>query len=418
MIVEALETGFRQKNARIKIGTAFHTDLIEFILPAFEKILEDCPEDIKPVYKVQQSKYIIPHTKSEIKLVGLDRKPNGLRGNAIDFIGLDEAGFISNLDYIYKSVIIPATSHRPDCKVFLLSTPPSTPAHDFVDYAQKAEMEGGYAKFTIYDNPMLGPKDHARLMYESGGETSTTWRREYLCERVTDSDLAIIGEWKDEYVEAVLRDDYFKFYHKYISMDLGLGDFTAVLYGYYDYLKARLVIEDEWVVNKALIPNINTEIIAKGIRDKQDGLWEQKPYLKVSDNNNPLLLQDLGTLHQLHFIPTDKGTLEEMINAVKLMVNRGQIIVHPKCTQLIGCLKYGVWNKKRSAFERSKVYGHFDSLASLVYMVRNLNKTTNPIPANFQVDHNNQILFQANRESQGARKLKEAFGFSTGGRKR
>src|SRR3954468_19472154 len=51
MVVEALEIAFKKKDARIKIGTAFHTDLVEFILPAFEKLTADCPEDIKPVYK-------------------------------------------------------------------------------------------------------------------------------------------------------------------------------------------------------------------------------------------------------------------------------------------------------------------------------------------------------------------------------
>jgi hypothetical protein len=412
-VVAAIEEAFRRPKARIKIGTAFHSDLVEFILPSFDAALSDCPDDLRPVFKVQSSKFVFDNG-SEIKLVGLDRKPNGLRGNVIDMIILDEAGFISNLEYLYKSVIIPATTHRPHCRVFMISTPPSTPAHSFCDYAAKAELEGGYAKFTIYDNPMVGDATIRRLMDESGGEHSTTWRREYLCERVLDSNLAIIPEWKDEFVQEIERDAYYPFYHKYDAMDLGVSDNTALIFGYYDFLKAKLIIEDEYVING---PELTTELLQTEIKAKERELkWDhmipagQKiPYLRVSDSNNPLLLQDLSHLHGIHFVPTDKGSLEEMINTLRLMVSKGQIIVHPRCKHLAGCLKYGVWNAKRSEFARSKVYGHFDGLAALVYLVRNLNKNTNPIPPGFQVDHSNQILIYKKHESNAVKDLRRAF---------
>lgn len=407
MVVEALELAFSQPKARVKYGTAFHTDLIEFIMPAFDAVLADCPQDIRPVFRVQGSKFIIPHNKSEIKLVGLDRNPNGMRGTSIDLIILDEAGFITNLDYLYKSIIIPATTHRPQCRIVFISTPPATPAHPFLEYVEKAEYEGSYCKLTIYDNPMVDEKTIERLKKESGGEKSTTWRREYLCEHVTDSNLAIIQEWEEAYIQEVPRDVYYPYYHKYASMDLGVKDNTAVIFGHYNFLKASLVIEDEYIING---PELTTDILQKAIKDKETELgWTEKLHLRVSDNNNPLLLQDLSYLHKLHFIPTDKGSLEEMINTLRLMVSKGQIIVHPRCKQLKGCLKYGVWDKNRQKFAQSKVYGHFDALAALVYLVRNLNKTTNPIPSDFQVDYSNQLIFPHQKESQGIRDLKKAF---------
>jgi hypothetical protein len=91
------------------------------------------------------------------------------------------------------------------------------------------------------------------------------------------------------------------------------------------------------------------------------------------------------------------------------MVSRGQIIVHPRCKHLIGCLKYGVWNQKRDKFAQSKVYGHFDGLAALVYLVSNLNKNTNPIPPTFQVDNSNQIIIQRKQESNAVKDLRKAF---------
>jgi hypothetical protein len=379
-VCKAIEQAIKKPKSQVRYGAAFHSDLIEFIIPAFDKVLEDCPESIKGKYTKQGSCFTFPNG-SKIKLVGLDKNPNGLRGNTLDLIILDECGFVSNLDYVYKSVIIPATTHRPDAKIILISTPPATPAHPFLDYAHRAELENSYAMFTIYDNPMVDEATIQRLMQESGGEKSTTWRREYLCEFITDADLAIISEWKDEFVQEVEPDEFYKYYHKYVGMDLGVKDFTACIFGYYDFKKASLIIEDELHMNG---PSMNTELLVNAIKSKEKEIWKElTPFRRVSDNNWPILMQDFSSIHNLTFIATNKDSLEAMINEVRLMVQAGQIIVNPRCKQLIGCLKYGVWDSKKKAFARSTTYGHFDHLAALIYLVRNLAKLSNPIP----VDH-------------------------------
>lgn len=377
-VTKAIETALKIPKAQIRYGAAFQSDLLDFIIPAFEKAMEDCPAAIKGKYKSSGTSFVFPNG-SRIKLVGLDKNPNGLRGNTLDLIILDECGFVGNLDYVYKSVIIPATTHRPEARIILISTPPSTPAHPFIDYAQRAEMDKSYAMFTIYDNPMVDEATIDRLMKESGGKESTTWRREYLCEFITDSDLAIIPEWKDEYVVDLPRDDYFQYYHKYVGLDLGVKDFTACILGHYDFKKASLVIEDEFMMNG---PSMNTETLVAAIRAKEQQVWEgAQPFRRVSDNNWPIMMQDFSSIHNLTFIATNKDSLEAMINEVRIMVQNGQILINPRCTYLIGCLKYGVWDAKKKAFARSTTYGHFDHLAALIYLVRNLAKHTNPIPA-------------------------------------
>lgn len=385
-VAKAVEAAIKQPKAQVRYGAAFQSDLVDFIIPAFEKIQEDAPDEVKG-RKVGHY-YIFPNG-SRIKLVGLDKNPNGLRGNTLDLIIIDECGFVTNLDYIYKSVIIPATLHRPNCKIVLISTPPSTPAHPFVDYVQKAELEGSYVKLDINTNPLITPDDIQRMADEMGGEASTTFRRECLCEFVTDSDLAIIPEWKDEYVKEVERDEFYPYYHKYTAMDLGVKDLTAMLYGYYDFKRAALIIEDEDEMNG---PSMNTLLLVGAIKKKEKDLWDADkdtrdvngcpiPFRRVSDNNWPILIQDLSMLHSLPFIETSKDSLEAMINEVRLMVQAGQLIINPRCVKLIGCLKYGVWDTKKKAFARSTVYGHFDHLAAIVYLIRNLAKHTNPIPA-------------------------------------
>ncbi len=409
-VTKAVETAIKIPRAQIRYGAAFQTDLVDFIIPAFDKVLEDAP----PAQKGRRvgNFYVFPNG-SRIKLVGLDKNPNGLRGNTLDLIIIDECGFVSNLDYIYKSIIIPATLHRPNCKVIFISTPPSTPAHAFVDYVQKAELEGAYVKLDIYTNPRITPDDIHRMIDEIGGTDSTTFRRECLCEFVTDSDLAIIPEWKDSYIQDLPRDEFYKYYHKYVGMDLGVKDLTAMLYGYYDFKRASLVIEDEDQMNG---PSMNTLLLKGAIIQKEKELWANDqtprdynnnpvPFRRVSDNNWPILIQDLSSLHNLTFIETNKDNLEAMINEVRLMVQAGQLIINPRCKKLIGCLKHGVWDNKKKQFARSTVYGHFDHLAALIYLIRNLAKSTNPIPASH--GHENHRSWMGNIRDQKSHNAKE-----------
>ena len=415
-VTKAIGLAIQLPKAQIRYGAAFQTDLVEFIIPAFDKILEDCPDAVKP--RKVGSSYVFPNG-SRIKLVGIDKKPNGLRGNTLDLIIIDECGFVTNLDYIYKSIITPATLHRPNCKVIFISTPPSTPAHTFVDYVQKAELEGSYVKLDIHTNPLITEDDIQRMADEMGGRDSTTFRRECLCEFVTDSDLAIIPEWQDSFVQELERDEFYVYYQKYVGMDLGVKDMTAALFGYYHFKKAALVIEDELNMSG---PSMNTAILVGAIRAKEELLWDNVitprdvnnnpiPFRRVSDNNWPIMMLDFSAIHNLTFIETSKDNLEAMINEVRLMVQAGQIIIHPRCKLLIGCLKYGVWDTKKRSFARSTVYGHFDHLAALIYLVRNLAKGTNPIPATHGFENHRSWLGNANdRHTKNARTIQESLG--------
>jgi hypothetical protein len=127
---KSIEVALGKKNAKIRVGTAFLTDLEQFILPAFEFVLQDCPEHLRPKFNAQKLEYRFSNG-SKIRLVGLDRKPNGLRGNRLDLVILDESGYIARLGYIYKFVLIPATTHVPTARIVMLSTQPETNSWSF-----------------------------------------------------------------------------------------------------------------------------------------------------------------------------------------------------------------------------------------------------------------------------------------------
>lgn len=377
-VTEAVSLALKKPRARIKYGTAFLTDLEEFILPTFEEVLLDCPDDLRPVYKVQGSKWVF-HNGSEIKLVGLDKKPNGLRGNVIDLIILDECGFVANLDKLYRNVIIPATTHRPNCKIILISTPPETPAHPFVDFIVRADLEGSYVKLDIYQNPLITQADIDRLAKELGGVKSVAFRRECLCELIIDTSIAILPEWPEVEPKTVVqhRPDLPPFYHAVVAGDLGLNDDTGVVFGYWDFRRARLVVQAELLLN-----GVNSEELTKACLKIERGLWGDGITPMRWFDGQLYTLNDISSIHKYNVSPPRKDEVEAQVNSLRLMLQAGQIEIYDSCKQTIRQCATGIWDKSKTKFARSGSC-HQDLLASLIYMVRHINKE-NPYPANYQ----------------------------------
>lgn len=380
---KAVATAIRNPANRIRIGAAFETDLTEFIEPAFEWVLKSCPEDLRPVYNQQKKRFTF-HNGSTIKLVGLDRKPNGLRGNTIDLIGLDEAGFINRLGYLYDSVIVPLTTHRPNARIIFQSTPPESPDHEFWDFVDRAKLEGSYAEFTIDENPMLGPHDVARLELKLGGRETSAFQREYLCKRIVEQERAIVPEWKEDFeiefdaAEDPNIDPLYQFWHKYEFLDIGVQvDKTVCVFGYYNFLESRLYIMHECDISGS---RTTTDLIHRTITEKEQAIGYTSPYRRVADNSHPLLLNDLADKGTA-FAATDKEKLHEMVGELRVWVKAGRVRVHKRCKQTIGCFRSGIWNDKRDQFERSKVFGHYDAMAAVIYGVRNMDVWSNPIPS-------------------------------------
>lgn len=435
---KAVETALNKPGARIRYATAFLSDLEQFIVPAFELVLDGIPEDLQPKWRAQKSEFYFPHNKSRIRLVGLDRKPNGLRGNRLDLVILDEAGYITRLKYIFQFVLIPATTHVPDAKIIMMSTQPETPDHDFVYFCDKGAAEGGYAKLDIFQNPMLvqeqiediaielAPPDPTKTREEkiAIGMATTAFRREYLCERVVEEGRAIIPDFNESlHVKISPKGAAHKFWNKIESADSGVRDLTAVLFGYYDFARAKLCIEHEFAIKGHKVTTRNIARLTREVENelgyavnvqnlkdptKYDCL-EDHVYRRVADNDNLILLQDLGAEFDLHFAPTSKDELHAMVNQVRLWFSSARIEIHPRCKGLIGSLKAGIWNLQRTEFARSDFHGHFDHISSLVYMVRNCPELENPVPQFFNENLSDVIFTGMQSHTGAAAVLKKAF---------
>lgn len=406
----AIEFAIRNPGAMIRFAAPTALSLRKSVFPIMAIILADCPTDLKPVFKGQDGMFEF-NNGSQIHLSGTDNGHHeSLRGTKSDLNLVDEAGFMDNLEYIVRSILIPQTL---TCNGFTLisSTPPKTPDHDCSTIYKECQEAGDFSLFTIDDNTSVTEEVKELYAKEAGGYESTTYRREYKCEYVTDSEQAIIPDWNDIYCQDIPRDEYFRYYHKYVSLDTGVRDYTAALFAYYDFRNSRLIIEDEYTING---PEMTTDVLADGIRDKEKALWnDQLPVLRTADNNNLIIIQDLTRFHSLPFSPTTKSSLEAMVNQVRVMTREGRLYIHPRCEMLLGCIRYGVWAKNsqngKMAFGRSKIYGHYDHLASLIYLCRNIDTYTNPIPQTHNLSTETHWINNSLYEDPNTKALAAAF---------
>jgi hypothetical protein len=386
LCVIAIECCLKKKNSLVKYTCSKQTDARGIIRPLIREIIETCPKELKPDFRTQERAYIFPNG-SRLEISGLDNnRAEGLRGGSVHLGIVDEAGLVSDLHYIVTSILLPTTLTTKG-KIILASTPPRSSAHSFVDYVSKARINGNLITKTIYDNPLIDQLELQKIVEDNGGISSVTFRREFLCEIILDQDFAIVPEFDAETKSAIVREwPRASFYDGYVSMDLGLKDLTVALFAWYDFRASKLIIEDELVMNGT---QFNTHKLAQAIKQKEEEVYGntitselKEPYLRVSDNNL-IVINDLWHLHGLRFFPTKKDDSMAALNEMKIAIQNQDIIINPKCKTLILHLESGVWNKSKKSYDRSPDKGHYDAIDALKYLVRNIQASRNPYPADF-----------------------------------
>lgn len=385
--VLAIETCLKTPNVIVKFIAPKTKDIKRIIAPLMKEILQDCPKDLKPSFKIHDNTYNFANG-SEIQLAGTDNgHAESIRGNKAHLCIIDEAGFCDDLDYIVNSILIPTTTTTHG-KIIMASTPSRSPDHDFMTFMKEAELENRFIKKTIYDNPRLTEDDINRLAEALGGKESVDFRREYLVEKIVAEDDAVIPEFTKDLQSRVVK-EWAKppYFDAYVGMDIGAKDLTAVLFGYYDFIHGKIIIEDELIIKGS---KMLTDELAEKIHQKEMQLWTHKvsgekiePYLRIADNNNLILLNDLTAKHRLNFLPTSKDNKIAMLNSMRIMMRNEQIIIHPRCQTLIFHLESAIWNRSRDSYARSADKGHYDAVDALLYLTRNVILQKNPYPPDY-----------------------------------
>jgi hypothetical protein len=393
--VMALEKAIQNKSWRIVYCAPEYKMVNKILLPLMSMLTIDCPPGLHgpkcgPEWVKSEGTFYF-RNGSRIELVGLDVNPDGARGTGLDWCVLDEAAFFDNFEYLLQSVISPQMLGRKHARVLGASTPPISPSHYWSQtYVPEAVERGAHDIRTLEEADQYDWDEIEEFIQKAGGRKSVTCRREYFCEHVTDETMAIVPEFREVEHEIVKAPEKIPYWRDcYVSMDPGWKDLTAVLFGHWDFERQVLVVEDELAA-----PRLNSAEVATGIKAKELALWSKaqckgmngqlraQPYLRVSDNE-PRLLWDLSTAHGLSFVATQKDNFDQQVNALRIAIQQKQIQIHPRCKRLVLHLKNGVWRnelKKQFAWEGGDL-GHFDLIAALIYLWRNVNKKRNPAPA-------------------------------------
>ncbi len=397
--------------------------VFSIVEPRFKYVLRDCPDDIRPEFNAQRGMWLWPDG-GETHLAGTDNKHyEKLRGRTFDFMIKDESGFFD--DYEEVDAVLAPQLMTTGGIALEISTPPETAGHPFEARYRAAVGRGRAVHRTIYGHPRMTPLEIEHLIAKEAGKRgmsveefkrSTYFRREFLAEFVTEETRAAVPGWTmDRAKELVVAIERPQFFDAYVSLDLGFGDPHAALFGYWHYPLGKLVIEDEVVLRHA-----NTEVLADAVKAKEAAIWgvskwagtlrgardvvefipdylkgilgddpPGQPYLRFGDND-PLALADLHQKHGVSFIPTRKDEKHLQVDELDIMVRHGNVLVHPRCVNLVRQLYTTIWNKQRTQWERTGM-DHGDGVDALVYMVRNLRRHKDPRPADYGMDKENQL---------------------------
>jgi hypothetical protein len=399
-ILIRVEDALRKPKQMLTYATSYGKDISAIVIPLIESICEDCPSEIKPTFKRSdqgsEGGYYFANG-SVIKLVGIDRNPDGLRGRYSDGISISEAGFVDNLEYALKSVIMPQLQGRLHATIMLNSTPPVNPGTWYDDViTPDCRDNGRYVCKTIMDNPLLSDAEREEFIEAAGGREAENCRREYFCERIRSVDRVVLPEF-NEAVHVVAREAP-EWAHGITVIDPAVRDICAVATGWWDFERNVLYFRRCWGERGA-----NTVAVAAAIHSLEAKSFENSkfwsgrevksnPHARFSDTEARLIL-DLNSLHDIKISGADKDGAEAALNNLRVALQKQQIELHPECVEMIAHLKNATWNKQRTSYERNEVYGHFDFVDVAKYAWRHANKTVNPVPPKAHLYlHNKQLM--------------------------
>lgn len=388
LCVIALEQCLRHPRSIVKFLSPSKKQVDRNIRPLMAEILDSCPEELRPELKQKDDIYYFSNG-SEIQMAGSEMgNIDSLRGGSAHICIIDEAQDVSNLRHAITAVLLPTTSTTKG-KILLAGTPPSSYDHEFIQYIEKGEIEGSLIKRIWSDNPRMDLKEIQIQADEMGGFDSDSFKREFCCEIIKDSNMSVIPEFTEEKAKILVREwTRPVFYQPITGMDLGLRDWTFVIFGYFDFKADKLIIEEELITKGE---NMYLKTFGEDILKAEERLWiepitkEIIPVKKRVSDHDLIAINELkkNTNFKLIFEPADKHDRMAGINFVRNLVKSDKLIINPKCKYLIHHLKNAKWAKSRETFARCSEGSHYDGVPALVYLSRAINYSFNPYPKDY-----------------------------------
>lgn len=378
----------------------------QIVKPIFSQIQRHTKKEDRAEWRTVDSHYLYPNG-SMLYLVGVNQdKGESARGPAANIIVLDEYGFWLEAEYIAKSILFPQLQNQEGQWFIKASTPPPNLDHAYYREKLVAKRKNKFIQKLIWDNEALSEQELQKIIEETGGVDSVAFRREYLCDEVSDPQKLVVPEWSEENVidDESPRPEHFD---PYVAIDSGADDNTACLFGYYDFIKNEIVIEHEYFDNGK-----TTKFIISRCKEIESEIWgEIAPRSRVYDGDKQLIYDVIGDHNYEVYLPRKQDKIASL-HELRVEVGAKRFKVKRKCTNLIYQMRVGMWsNEKHQDFERSTTVGHLDGLASAMYFQRSVDRTHNPKPQNFGLSRETHFITHSPASvSKTAETLKTVFG--------
>ncbi len=371
VVAMALEDCLRNPNVIVLIIAPSIKHARSIVIPRIKMLMADCPKGLIKCLKSEDTWYFA--NGSELRLGGFETKAASERGKTVYKIYMEETREADGDSYVeyLRSDIGPALTHSEHAQIVHATTMPKIPDHPFVlETIPEAEEAGAYFKFTIHDNRKLSKRKYDACVKLCGGETTTAFRVEYLCEMVRDASVILAPEFDEPiHVKEVQAPTYTNFW---IGGDVGgVRDASVFLLCCYDFERAKILFLDE----RYFGPETGSAEMVAAVKAMEGS----RKIVRFVDAPGQLQIDFMGQHKFACALPKKEG-LEASINLVRVALQTAAIEISPKCRLLITTLRSGTFNANRTDLARTSTLWHMDAIMAAVYAIRHVNKS-NPYPA-------------------------------------
>lgn len=402
----------------MRYTSAFQKTIDEIIGSVSPQCFDTAPASCEPQYHGKRGPLPAgfywptqgPTLGARLALAGLDMNKNALRGQGNDFDFISEAAFIDKLDYTVRNVLIHQYHQRHHARMMIETSAPEVLGTDWeMIILPDAKQRGAVFSATIEDNPRLSRREKDFWIAQAGGRGNANCEREYFNVIAASPEQQVIPEFSEPlHVADTPRP---KHAIAMAAMDPGMRDLFAIVWGYWDAARAKLVIERDWAQRNASTAQVadiikSTELELYGEQRARMGLeqlgfcwWDGRefranPMQRISDTE-ARLIGDLTVDYGIAVQNTLKDDKEAALYALRNAFRDGKIEINPRCSKLISHVRTARWNEHRTDYERTPQHGHYDLLDALVYLWRMVQPIRNqdPFPPAYADKNDRHVLF-------------------------
>ncbi len=383
----AFEYMAKNPGSRLVYAAPSREQAKQIVIPTANLLIPaDLPDAYKPRWVATEHAFLHPNGSRCVVDGADDERGDHLRGPFAHIVFMDEQAFWRYCARVTTSVLYPQVQ-RTGGRMFSASTSPESTHHEFTQLIDEAKREGAYMRVALDDDETVPQfeKDRIAAQYSNlrdpvHGRESTAYRREFGCEIVTETEAAVFPEF--EFIRHVGERAKPEFWDGYVSLDLGMQDFSHGLAAFYDFDSATVVVEDEVCMQSSPVSTL-----APAIVDLERRVFGNVPPRSRVSDNHPMEIAEFGKQHllqpdkvprELVFSAAGNRNPEALINRARGMLEADRILIHPRCRELIKQCQGGLWNQNRTDFRRIIGLGHLDGLMSLVYMLDIIDYAHNP----------------------------------------